>query len=592
MSINQRVKDLRQEMQKQGVQAVIVPSSDPHMSEYTPTRYQGRAWISGFTGSAGVAVVTQDAAYLWTDSRYFLQAETELADTPFELRKPTNRYAPEHITDLASTLPAGSKVAIDGWVVAHKQVERYRKILAEHDIELVTSVDVLGSVWQDRPALPSAPVFELTQEYAGKSRADKLADIREVMAKDNAAYHLVSTLDDIAWILNLRGSDVEFNPVFVSYLLVGRTDAWLFTNPSRIPSAVQDALATDQLTIRPYDDILSALNTIDEDQLLRVDPSWINHVLYRAINGQIQEGKAYSTLMKSKKNETELSHLRNAMAKDGAAIARTFYWIEQELEAGNKITEYDVAVELAQNRATHEGYQGESFPAIVGYKGNGAIIHYRPDVNDSAQIHAEGLLLVDSGGQYTEGTTDITRTIALSQPSKEAKRHFTLVLKGMIALSRATFPVGTSGAQLDVLARMHLWEHGLNYGHGTGHGVGYFLNVHEGPQSISPSITGMSKTPLEVGMITSNEPGYYLEGSYGIRVENIILTRAARDEGYLDFETLTLYPIDIRLIDEAIFTKSEKAWLNNYHQRVWKHVSPLLDGAVKDWFELRCRPMN
>lgn len=592
MSINKRLSDLRKTMLNKGLDAYIVPSNDVHQSEYVAEHWNCREWISGFTGSAGLVVITADHAGLWTDSRYFLQAEMELEASEIELHKPKDRFAPEHITWLGKNLAAGSVVGIDGDLCTIGQFERYSEILAQTNKTLDTSCDLFDEVWKDRPDVPDNKIFEHDIKYAGKSRVEKINEIRSEMKDQSVDHHLITTLDDIAWAFNIRGNDVEFNPVAVSFALISIDATTLFIDDKKIPEQLKSKLNTDGIYIKPYHSILKELSELNESDTILIDRSATSVNLYNIINSKIIEGKTISTLMKGLKNEVELRHTREVMAKDGAAIAKTFYWIEQQLKNEKKVSEADVSDRLAENRSQMEDYIGESFPAIVGYKGNGAIIHYRPLHDTCKTLKSDGILLVDSGGQYLNGTTDITRTIALGTPSKEEKRNFTLVLKGNIALSKINFPKGTTGVQLDTLARMFLWNQGLNYGHGTGHGVGFFLNVHEGPQGFTGISSVRGKEPFQEGMITSNEPGYYKEGEYGIRVENLMVTTASDHDGFLEFETVTLFPIDIKMIDEAIFSKKEKAWLNKYHYHVLKMVEPYLEGDVKSWFELKCRPMN
>lgn len=592
MSINKRILDLRSSMKKNGLDAYIIPSNDVHQSEYVANFWKSREWISGFTGSAGLVVITESHAGLWTDSRYFIQAETELADSELQLHKPKDRYAPEHITWLRDNLPKGSIVGMDGDLCTIGQYEKYASILEESNMTLNTSYDLFDEIWLDREAKPLNPIFIHETKYAGKSRNEKIQDIQKEMNRSNVDHHFISTLDDIAWVFNIRGNDVEFNPVALAFAIISKDSATLFIDEAKIPTNIRKVLELDGIHLKSYSDIEHALSSLDDQQTILIDRSVISYNLYNHISCKIQTGKTLSTLMKGIKNEVEVDHTRIAMAKDGAAIAKTFYWLEHELKSNESVTEADLADKLAECRSQMEDYIGESFPAIVGYNSNGAIIHYRPRHGSCATIKEDGILLVDSGGQYLDGTTDITRTLALGAPNKEEKRNFTLVLKGNIALSRMTFPMGTSGVQLDPIARMHLWEAGLNYGHGTGHGVGFFLNVHEGPQGFTGLNSSRGFEPFQEGMITSNEPGFYKEGAYGIRVENLLATVKAKHDGFLEFETLTLYPIDIKLIDESIFSKSEKAWLNQYHYKVLKEVGPYLEGEVKSWFELKCRPMN
>ncbi|MEE9439887.1 MAG: aminopeptidase P family protein [Saprospiraceae bacterium] len=592
MKIIDRVIALKSSMKRHGIDAYIIPSNDAHQSEYVAPFWKNREWISGFTGSAGTVVVTSDDSGLWTDSRYFLQGEQELQGSSIDLHKMTNQFEPQYLTWLVSKLSAGDVVGIDGSVCSMRQYFAIERILGSKGILINTSYDLFADVWQDRAALPSDMIFEHDVKYCGKSRSQKLDEIRAKMKLQNADHHLITTLDDIAWIFNIRGTDVEFNPVAVAYAIISQKDATLYIDRDKVPTDLLIKLKSEEINQLAYKDIIGSLNQLSEKDILLYDPSNCSVNLDKAINCQKVEGKTISRLMKAIKNPTELAHAREVMVKDGAAIAKTFYWLEQSLKNNLNISEADIADKLIEERSQMANYIGESFPAIVGYKGNGAIIHYRPMHDDCAQLKPEGILLVDSGGQYLDGTTDITRTIALGTPTKEEKRNFTLVLKGNIALSKAIFPKGTAGGQLDLLARMHLWQHGLNYGHGTGHGVGFFLNVHEPPQGFAGLNSERGTTIHQEGMLTSNEPGYYKEGAYGIRIENLVITVKDEFEGFLSLETITLYPIDIRLIDEGIFTTSEKAWLNKYHQEVKNRILPLLDGDIKTWFEIKCRGLN
>jgi len=579
-------------MKKNGLNAYIIPSNDAHQSEYVADHWKSRAWISGFTGSAGTVVVTLEKSGLWTDSRYFLQGEKELSGTEIKLYRPKNRFGSEYIYWLSDQLSKGDIVGIDGSVCSLSSYELYEKALNLNGIKLSTSFDLFDDIWEDRTPKPLHKIFEHDTLFAGKSRIEKIKDIRKEMKGKGVDHHLITTLDDIAWILNIRGTDVAFNPVAVAYALISTNEISLFIESSKVDDDLCQKLKQDGVTLHPYDAIIEKLNLLSETDRLLLDPNTCSISLFKAINSTTVRGKTISQLMKALKNETEIKHTRNVMAKDGAALAKTFYWLEQMLKNETIVTEAEFADKLAEHRSQMPNYKGESFPAIIGYKGNGAIIHYNPMHGSCSEIKPDGILLADSGGQYLDGTTDITRTIALSTPSKEEKRNFTLVLKGNIALSKATFPHGTTGAQLDILARKPLWDYGLNYGHGTGHGVGFFLNVHEGPQGFAAMNSERGTTAHQEGMITSNEPGYYKEGAYGIRVENLLVTIPSDKEGFLEFETLSLYPMDITLIDESIFEKSEKAWLNKYHYEILHKVGPLLDGDVKNCFELKCRPMN
>ncbi len=590
-TINQKIESLRAEMLKNNIDAFIIPSSDAHQGEYVADRWNSRTWISGFTGSAGIVVITNDKAGLWTDARYFLQAEQELQGSEIELHRPNDRFAPEYVTWLADNLKSGSVVGIDGNLCTIGQYGQYFQILEDSNIKLETSIDLIEKIWSDRPAIPKNKIFELDIAYAGISRLDKLDNLKEEMTNLGVDHHLITTLDDIAWIFNIRGNDVAFNPIALAYAIISHEQTILFIDAHKIPDTLVSKFESEGITIKKYDSIVSELNNLDADSIIFIDKTKCNYNIYRAINNTIQTGSTISTIMKSIKNEIELSNVRKIMEEDGAAIAKTFYWLEQNMKKENKTIEVDVAKRLIQHRSEIDGYKGESFPAIVGYKGNGAIIHYHAMPETCAEIKPDGILLVDSGGQFLSGTTDITRTITMGKPSKEEKTNFTLVLKGHIALAKVIFPKGTSGGQLDVLARMHLWKNGLNYGHGTGHGVGSFLNVHEGPQSISSAISS-NKTAIEAGMITSNEPGYYKKSAYGIRIENLILAIESPQDDFLEFETITIYPLDIQLIDTSILSPLEIKWINDFQKESYSRISPHLDGSILRWFETKCHPLE
>lgn len=581
---------LRQALRAQGLDAYVIPTSDPHQSEYVAEHWKSREWISGFTGSAGIVVITQDHAGLWTDSRYFLQAENQLNGSQFVLHKQQATGTPEYITWLAEQLPKGGTVGIDGYLFSVGQLRHFEKHLQPKGIDIQTNVDVISEIWKDRPALPMEPIFEYDVTYAGESRADKLNRIREKMIKQGADFHLITTLDDIAWALNIRGKDVEANPVAISYLVVGKEMAYLFINAVKVPDHIKTNLNNDGIILKPYDAIESFLQKLEAPIL--VDDRSISVRLFQAIpEQQIIKGDNIPLLLKAIKNPTEISHLREAMRKDGVALTRFFRWLEKELQT-RTVTEFEAGRKLHEFRAAQGNYFGESFTAIVGYNANGAIVHYRPVEGSSAEIKSEGILLLDSGGQYLEGTTDITRTVALGTPTEEQKRHYTLVLKGHIALAKAKFPAGTTGVQLDTLARQFLWQQGLNYGHGTGHGVGFFLSVHEPPQGFTSSPNNQrGSTPHELGMLTSNEPGFYKTGEYGIRIENLVLCVEAEENDFgkfLQFDTLTLFPIDTTLIDSNLLTQEEKNWFNEYQHRVFNELASRLDGEEVEWLRRKC----
>lgn len=582
---------LRGLMKEKGLDAYLISSSDPHQSEYVAPYWSTRTWLSGFTGSAGTLIVTQDEAGLWTDSRYFIQAEKQLEGSTIKLQKQGVPNAPEHIDWLMEQLPSGSKVGFDGQVISLAGIRSLERKLSTKGIRLQGKYDLAGKIWEDRPGLPESHVFELPTKFSGKTRQEKITELREWLKTQKADGLFLPALDDIAWLLNIRASDVESNPVCLSYLLLTENEVTWCVNQSRIDPALLSNLKEEGVVLRNYDEALNVLQSVSASDKLVIDPSTISFAYFEALSGKyLSERPSPVQAMKAVKNDKEIANLKQAMRKDAVALLKLFRWLDDQLDQ-RTVSEVEVGEQLTQFRSEQANYHGESFNAIVGYKGNGAIVHYRAEPESCAQIKKEGMLLLDSGGQYWDGTTDITRTIAFSSPSQEEKIHFTLVLKGMMALSQVRFPKGTSGVQLDTLARQFLWQEGLNYGHGTGHGVGFFLNVHEGPQGIMPNAASKGKTAFEVGMLTSNEPGFYRQGHYGIRIENLVLCVEDQTTDYgdfLKFETMTLFPIDQNLIDTTMLTTAEINWLNAYHQKVYEAVSPLLDKEEKDWLEKKC----
>jgi len=591
MNIQEKLRLLRQEMHSKGIDAYIIPSTDPHQSEYVCEHWQSRKWISGFTGSAGTVAVTQQHAGLWTDSRYFLQAEHELEGSSIALHKMTNQFAPQYAEFLAENLPQGSNVGIDGLMWSQAAVEHIQQLLTAKGIELSDKEDFISPLWDHRPPVSDEKIIIHPDIYAGMDAAHKIRLIRSQMADIGATYHIISALDDLAWTFNLRGRDVEFNPVFIAYGIISQDKAWLFIDENKLSQEVKVYLTDLQTDCLPYNSISTFITNIDKDEKILVDPYICSAALYKQIPCRIINGSSIPKKLKAIKNSTECSHIRNVMRKDGAALAGMFCWLEQNI-GKHRITEHDIVQELARFRSRQPLYFGESFGAIVGYKSNGAIIHYDPPAEGSAEILPDGILLVDSGGQYTDGTTDITRTVSLGSATAQEMSHYTLILKGMIALSKIKFPYGTTGVQLDTLARQFLWEQGLNYLHGTGHGVGFFLNVHEPPQGFAAINSERGRTVMEPGMLSSNEPGYYIPGNYGMRIENLILCQKSETEGFLEFETMTLYPFDLNLIDQKLLTPAEIRWINQYHQKVYDEIAPLLETDVKVWFAAKCRQLE
>ncbi|HRG67657.1 MAG TPA: aminopeptidase P family protein [Saprospiraceae bacterium] len=588
-----RIAALKTVMNKARVDAYIIPTADPHQSEYVPEYWAGRYWISGFHGSAGTVVVTADHAGLWTDSRYFLQAELELKGSGIALHKLVAQAQAEYMDWICSQLKFGQTVGCDFWCFSLSQIQAFDKKLTEKGLHLKDCGDLMQDIWENRPELSPEPVYEHVVKYAGKSRESKLKSLREHMKQLKVDYILLSALDEIAYLLNLRGKDVHCNPVFISYLLVTMDHCDLFLPPDKLPEALEKKLAEDGVHVKNYFTIKSVVQAIKPGKKILIDPSTLNAKL----SLQFPEGSLVcdaSPVMKMKaiKSKAEIEHIRNVMEKDGAALVKSFMWLENLLKKSKTCTEHEFAMKIKEFRSQQALYVGESFDAIVGYNANGAIIHYKPDAKKSAIIKAKGILLVDSGGQYQDGTTDITRTIALSAASPEVKKQYTAVLMGHIALADAIFPEGTKGIQLDILARQYLWNMSLNFSHGTGHGVGYFMNVHEPPQGFVTSWNQRGQSEMLEGMLTSNEPGYYEVGSHGIRIENLVIntlhTKSATGN-YLKFETVTLFPIDLKLVHSPMMTKQCINWLNNYHKEVYNRIAPHLDATEKKWLKEKCK---
>lgn len=592
-----RLAALRAAMQQHGVAAVLVPSADPHLSEYLPAHWSARTWLSGFDGSAGTLIVGREQAGLWTDSRYFAQAEQQLAGSGVALMKLRVPHTPEHLEWLQQQLHDGDVLAVAGDSVAVATRHQIEHRLAETGATVRTDLDLPGEIWTDRPALPASPVVEHALAWACIPRAEKFARLRKAMRKLGASHHLVSSLDDIAWLTNLRGSDVECNPVFLAHLLVqANAGATLFVGRAKLDDALVAALAADGIGIADYASVTSALPELGADDRLLLDSGRVVSSIAAAIAPEVTriEAPNPSTAFKAIKSAAELDHVRDVMRRDGAALVRGFRRLEQRLAAGMTLTELDVDTLLHEERSAQPGWVGESFATIAGYQANGALPHYRATPQSHSTLQAKGLLLIDSGGQYLGGTTDITRVLALGETTAEQRRDATLVLKGMIGLSRARFPKGASGPQLDALARAPLWAAGMDYGHGTGHGVGYFLNVHEGPHGIRAPMPGGALVPLEPGMISSIEPGLYKPGRHGIRHENLaVVVEADRTEfgEFLAFETLTMCPFDRRALEPNLLNPEERAWLDDYHANVRAALSPLLADADLEWLNRHCAPL-
>ncbi|QYX49539.1 aminopeptidase P family protein [Pseudomonas tussilaginis] len=589
-AVNARLAAVRQVMNREGVNALLVPSADPHLSEYLPGYWQGRQWLSGFQGSVGTLIVTADFAGLWADSRYWEQAEKELAGSSIELMK-LQPGKPGPLEWLAEQTPEGAVVAVDGAVIAQASARQLEERLQTRNARLLTTKDLLAEVWVDRPALPDNPVYPHLPPEATVTRPEKLAQLRQVLRERRADWHFIATLDDIAWLFNLRGSDVSYNPVFVAFALISQDQAILFVAPSKLDAPLRQVLAADGVEVRDYTAIQAALAEVPASCSLLIDPARVTRGLIAHLPAEVRlvEGLNPTTLAKSQKSPQDLAHIRSAMEQDGAALCEFFAWLESAL-GQETVTELTIDEQLSAARARRPGFVSLSFSTIAAFNANGAMPHYRATEASHARIEGDGLLLIDSGGQYLGGTTDITRMIPVGAPSLAQKQDCTRVLKGVIALSRARFPRGILSPLLDAIARAPIWADQVDYGHGTGHGVGYFMNVHEGPQVIAYQANAAPQTAMQAGMITSIEPGTYRPGQWGVRIENLVFNReAGRSEfgDFLEFETLTLCPIDTRCLLPELLSEEERSWLNGYHQQVCERLAPLLDGEALQWLQKR-----
>ena len=593
--IKNRLAALRKQMQTHQLSAFIVPSTDPHSGEYVPEHWESRKWISGFTGSAGTAVITLEDAGLWTDSRYFIQAEEQLAGTGIRLFKDRLPETPSITEWLGSILKKGDKVGIDGWVNSHQEASGIQQELKTYGVELETMTqDIFDAIWENRPSLPQTPVFILDETRTGTSCTDKINRIREAIAKNGASAIILSALDEIAWTLNLRGDDVHCNPVFISYLLISKEGHTLYILEEKITEEVRQYLNLHHVEIKSYSALAEDLRTFEESHqgILQISPL-ANEALYN-LSAQYADTIVQASpvaLMKAVKNESEQAGFRKAMERDGVALVKFLRWLKEAVATGNE-TELSVDKKLYELRAEQADFKGISFDTIAGYKEHAAIVHYEATPETDIPLKPEGLLLLDSGAQYLDGTTDITRTIALGPLTEEEKTDYTLVLKGHLHLQNAHFPAGTCGTQLDVLARIAMWKAGINYLHGTGHGIGHFLCVHEGPHQIRMN---HMPTLLEPGMIVTDEPGIYKGGRHGIRTENTLLIVPAQETEFgkfYRFEPLTLCPIDKEAIAIDLMTDEELTWLNEYHQLVYHRLYPLLNEEEQAWLKEATNPLN
>jgi len=592
MKVNDKIKNLRSLMKERGIKAYIIPTYDSHQSEYLADYYKTRVWISGFTGSAGTVVVTEDEAILWADGRYWIQAENQIAGSEIKLFKMGVPGVPTYIEWLKDTLNRGDTVGFDGKIFPQSDFMQLENSLKSKEVKFIEDYDLVGELWTDRPALPDSKAFVLDVKYAGKTAKEKIEEVRKEMNKKEADYFILGSLDDIAWVYNIRGNDIACNPVVISYALISKEKAWLFVDKSKIDGKVSAYLKENGVEIEDYDSVIDYVKNIEKNSKVFLDPSRINRWLYKGIpeSCQILEGTNITTELKAIKNSVEIENQKKAYIKDGVALVKFLYWLDKNV-GKIKITEVSAAEKLEEFRREQEGFIEPSFDTIAAYKENAAMMHYKAEEGKSNyELDKEGMFLVDSGGQYLEGTTDITRTIVLGPVTEEEKRDFTLTLKGHINLISARFLYGSTGTHLDVLSRYPLWQEGLDYKCGTGHGIGYLLNVHEGPHRIS---TVLNSTRLEKGMVVTIEPGVYKAGKYGIRIENVAVVEEdiETEHGgkFMKFEVLSYVPIDLEAIDVNMLTDKERNWLNDYHKAVYDKLSPYLNDEEKDWLKNETR---
>lgn len=584
--IPERLSALRKFMESKNIDVFVIPSTDPHLSEYPAAAWESRKWISGFTGSAGTIVVTLKKAGLFTDSRYFLQGKTELENTGIDLFKMGLPETPEMIDWIIDQTGENGKVGIDGMVYAASEAETLKTRLKRKNIELITEFDPFIGIWKDRPEIPKNEIFTLPEDVTGESAKSKIKRIINSLKKEDADGMLMVTLDTIAWTFNIRGNDVDFNPVAVAYAYLSEKETVLFIDPDKLTQEVSDNLKHQGVTLAAYEKVFDYVKNLPADTTILITGSKINYKLLQTIPSgcTIVDVPSPADLMKSKKNETELKGFRNAMLKDGIALVKFYMWMEKAVPAG-EVTEVTIEEKLREYRSQQPLYFGESFNTIAGYEGNGAIVHYHATPENHSKVEPRGLMLIDSGAQFMDGTTDITRTLAVGEVTDQMKKDYTNVLKGHIQIATAIYPQGTRGSQLDVLARKALWDNCLHYSHGTGHGIGHFLNVHEGPQNIR-----LEENPvtLQPGMVTSNEPGLYRADAYGIRIENLIVTQEYNKNEFgtfYNFETITLCPIDTTPIDKELMTQKEIDWLNEYHTMVYDKLESHLESDEKAWLK-------
>ncbi len=594
--INTRISALRTAMKTQGLAAYIIPSTDPHQSEYVNDYWKIRTYFSEFTGSAGTLVITQKEAALWVDSRYFLQVTKQCKESEIKLHKQSIPHAPEHIPWLCDILDKNDTIGLDYRQFSKSQIDYLVENALSKNIQLQNDAVLIDRIWTDRPQLPTNKISHQPIEFSGESTQSKLQKLHTEIRLQKADYAFISSLDEIAWLYNIRGTDVDYTPLVISYALVGTKESFLFCNKNRFDASLLETLKKDNITVLEYDALANKLPSITEGKVILTDPSSLNYACFDAINGSFVYQKSLIKELKAIKNSVEISNAKNCMEKDGVAMTQFFMWLESEIEQ-REISEYEIGRTLDSYRQKQAHYKGESFAAIVSYKNNGAIIHYTAPKEGSTMVKNEGILLIDSGAQYQNGTTDVTRTTFLGkEATDDEKKSFTLVLKGYITLETIQFPKGTVGMQLDSFSRMHLWKHGLNFGHGTGHGIGSYGMVHEDAQGFAASMTTSRGSEVhKENQFTTIEPGFYKEGAYGIRTENVVISYIKQTTSYGDFigfEPITLFPIDTRLIEFKLMSNEEINWLNNYHQKVYSTLSPMLNPQEKQWLADKCKEIN
>ena len=593
--IKQRIENIRDLMKEKNIYAYIVPSSDYHQSEYVGDYFKSREFMSGFTGSAGTLIISMDEAGLWTDGRYFIQAENELKDSGIKLFKMGEEGVPTIEEYLLEKLPKNSTLGFDGRVMSVKEGQSLANKLAFKGINIEYKYDLVNDIWEDRCSLPTEKAFILGTEYSGESFSDKLSRIRAVMKEKKATTHILASLDDIAWLFNIRGRDVKSNPVVLSYAVISIDSVYLFIDKNKIGEDIRAELSKENVQIKGYEEVYEFIKNIDENEVVLIDTSKVNYAIYNNIPSNVQkiEERNPSILFKSIKNEIELKNIRNSHIKDGVAFTKFMYWLKNNI-GKIEITEISATQKLEEFRREQDKFIEPSFSTIAAYKDHAAMMHYSATEESNYKLEPRDLFLVDSGGQYFDGTTDITRTIALGPIPENVRKDFTNVVRGMIRLSKAKFLYGCRGYNLDILARGPLWEEGVDYKCGTGHGIGFVLNVHEGPNGFRWKVREDidDSCILEEGMVTTNEPGVYVENSHGIRIENEIVVRKAEKNEYgqfMDFEVITFAPIDLDAIDESLILKDEKVYLNNYHKQVYDKISPYLNEEEKQWLKTYTR---